>query len=427
MIDYARLYHLAYQTLLGLAQKDGINASSKDELFGCVFGRDSAITILKILKAHSLQPSEHLLSISKRALLVLVELQGKEVNLESGEEPGKFIHEFRRSRYEHLITQKKPWFIYPDKTLKNYDSIDSTPLTLITLYKFWQITKDEQFFQAVLPSVEKGLRWIMDYGDLDKDFLIEYQLPKNRKHGGLVVQSWTDSYQSMADCLNNLPKYPIAPIEVQAFAWLALKLWVDPLKKISPVFSQEINSFAQKMKKQFNKKFILKDQSLFFGAQALDGNNNQVKTITANPLLSLWATYQKDGQIESILDYKYTDNFVKRAFLPDLFVEDAGIRTMSSLSSTFNPNQDSYHNGSFWPMLNGLIVEGLENFCYTEEAAKLRKASLLPIHYFDSPIEVYIKKDRDYYIYTSSSGQTACRLQAWSAAAILDLCTQKPL
>src|SRR5690348_4447207 len=95
------LRHTIYQNLLDLATNDGINASGKEDVYGCIFGRDSAITILKILKTTqkkdsltSLQRKE-LLAMSKRALLTLTKLQGQETNIESGEEPGKFIHEYR--------------------------------------------------------------------------------------------------------------------------------------------------------------------------------------------------------------------------------------------------------------------------------------------------------------------------------------------
>ena len=123
--------------------------------------------------------------------------------------------------------------------------------------------------------------------------------------------------------------------------------------------------------------------------------------------------------MESILDTELIDQFVKRGFKSDLFVPDAGIRTMSSTSKTFNPNQDSYHNGSFWPMLNGLIIEGLENFGYMKKASKLRKASIKPLVHFGTPIELYIKKG-DKFLEYKNEGQTSCKVQAWSAAAALD-------
>lgn len=425
-MNHHRLHRLAYQSLIDLATEEGINASGQTEAYGCIFGRDSAITVLKILRAHSHHPSPKLLEISRRTLLTLASLQGKTINQESGEEPGKFIHELRRSKYEHLLAGEKPWFVYPDGILRNYDSIDSTPLGLIAFYKYWQTTWDDKFLLTVLPIIKKGLLWIMTYGDKDKDSFLEYDFPPTRKFGGLVVQSWTDSHESILNAKGRMPKYPIAPIEAQSFAWLALKLWADFYTIDSYEFAQTLKDHAKKLKDRFNKKFIFPSQGFNFGAQALDGNNKQVKTITANPLLCLWAAYEREGNVESILDKEFTEDFVRRAFLPDLFVKDAGIRTMSSLSSTFNPNQDSYHNGSFWPVLNGLIVEGLENFGFISQAEKLKKATLLPLEYFGYPIELYIKNevDNSYCEYLSSGGQTSCHEQAWSAATLLDLTSE---
>lgn len=422
-MGYQKLYQLAYQSLLDLATEEGINASARHESFGCIFGRDTAITILKILKAHDKKPDPQLIGICKRALLNLASLQGKDHNIESGEQPGKFIHELRRSKYEHLVNGDKPWFVYPDGILRNYDSIDSTPLSLIAIYKYWQTTGDDEFLVTVLTAVEMGLLWLMTYGDPDKDGLLEYDFPSTRRFGGLVVQSWTDSHQSLLDIYGKMPKYPIAPIEAQAFAWLALKLWADFYATNSSKLAKTLTLQANKIKRQFNRYFIFKDRGLFFGAQVLDGDKNRIKTITANPLLCLWAAYRQNGRAESVLDEGVIKEFTSRAFMDDMFVEDAGIRTMSSLSPTYNPNRDSYHNGSFWPMLNGLVIEGLENFGFFEQSEKLKQASLTPLEHFGFPIELYIKTDEGYFEYCSPTGQVSCREQAWSAAAILDMTT----
>lgn len=420
---------LAYNTILELSTNEGINASGKDDVYGCVFGRDSAITILKILKACQNPKSdklkkETLIDICKRALLTLVSLQGKEFNVESGEEPGKFIHEYRKKDYERLINLPKPWFLYPDNVLKNYDSLDSTPLTLIAIYKYWEQTQDNEFLLKVLTSVELGLNWIITYGDRDKDVLLEYEFPKERVYGGLLVQSWTDSKESLQKIDGTMPNYPIAPVETQGYAWLALRLWGNFYKKTSISFSRKLKSQAKILKTNFNKTFILRDNGFYFSAQALDGDKNQINTITANPLLCLWASYKNGSKTESVIDNQYLEDFIKRMFMDDLFVVDAGIRTMSSLSPTFNPNQDSYHNGSFWPVLNGMITEGLENFGFLEESLKLKKASLIPLKHFACAIELYIKKEEGVYIhYCSSTGQLSCKQQAWTAASLLDWST----
>ena len=422
-------------TLLELSTEQGINASGKDDVYGCIFGRDSAITILKMLRvyenSHSDEERERLIAICRRSLLNLVSLQGKETNLESGEEPGKFIHEYRPDNYERLLTLEKPWYIYPDGVLRNYDSLDSTPLALIAIHRYWKLTHDNETLFSVLSGVEAGLNWIITYGDRDKDFLLEYELPANRQHGGLPVQSWTDSHESMVSSEGTFPLYPIAPVEVQGYAWLALKLWADFYSdktlqiSSSRTFSRRLRVQAHKMKEQFNKFFIFRDGGQYFAAQALDGSKHQIRTITGNPLLLLWAAYKKNGKVSSILESKYIDHIVRRGMQDDMFDPDAGIRTMSSKSTTYISGQDSYHNGSYWPKLNGMSHEGLVNFGYTAEAALLKEATLKPIRYFGSPIELYIKTDTgEYLLYRNQLGQESCRQQAWSAAAALDLLTK---
>ncbi len=407
---------LTYRSLLDLATDKGINASGKDEIYGCIFGRDTAITVLKILNAcsrnqyYSGVQYEMLQSICRRALLTLTELQGKEFNSESGEEPGKYAHEYRTEKYDHLLSLPKPWYIYPDNTLKNYDSIDSTPLALIAIYKYVQLTNDTEFLETVLPSVEKGLTWIMTLGDKDGDGLMEYEFPDNRKHGGSYVQSWTDSPESLMRPDGTMPTCPIAPVEVQGYGWLALKLWADfYAENNNTELSEKLLAKAQHMKKEFNEKFIYKQADFFFAAQALDGDKNQIRTVTGNTLLLLWASYRKDEERESILNAEYIPDIVGRSFQQDLFDEGAGIRTMSTLSPTFISAQNSYHNGSFWPKLNGMAHEGLERWGFHQEAHLLRFATLKPLYYFGTPIELYLKgPDGTYLEFKAENGHTRC-------------------
>lgn len=426
-----------YENLLSLASEEGIYASGKEEIYGCIFGRDSAITILKILKTCSNKSrvfnlnNNELLSICRRTLLTLTELQGKDVNPDSGEEPGKFIHEFRKNNFEHLVNRDLPWYIYPDGFLRNYDSIDSTPLNLIAIYRYFTLTKDWEFLLKILPSVEEGLSWILNYSDKDGDFLVEYEIPKERKFGGLIVHSWTDSHESIQRLDGTMPSYPIAPVEVQGYIWLALKLWSRffanyESKPDRKAFALKLSDHARNLKRSFNKSFIYKENGLYYAAQVLDGDKNRIDTVTGNPLLLLWATYKKEGKTYSIIEKKYIADMVSRAFKKDLFDKDAGIRTMSVNSPTYNPKQDSYHNGSFWPKLNGMIHEGLYTWKYYHEANMLKRATLKPIKFFGTPIELYIKSEEGLYQeFKNLSGQESCRIQAWSAAAILDLLTIK--
>lgn len=415
------LLELMQKTVKDLSTDEGILASGRNEVFGCIFGRDTAITILKLLKVYERQRDSETLAICRRSLLTLASLQGSQANLESGEEPGKFIHEFRRDRYQHLIERETPWYLYDDTFLRNYDSVDATPLALIAFYRYWELTGDNNFIQKVRYPVEAGLLWLIDYGDLDNDGLIEYRWHPERKFGGLAVQSWTDSQESFMRPDGTFPEYPLAPAEVQAFGWLALKLWAGYYGRLSG-FGKVLNAKSRQMKASFNRTFVYKDNGLYFIAQALDGNKQRIETVTGNPLMSLWAAYSYEGKYESIIARPVMSQMVKRAFQDDMFDENAGIRTMSMRSLTYNPREDSYHNGSFWPMLNGLIYEGLVNFGYLNEAVRLREAALRPIHHFGSPIELYhYGKETGYQEYRSPEGQIGCREQAWSAASILQM------
>ncbi len=415
------LLNMSRQCLIDNSTSEGICASGKEEIYGCIFGRDTSLSVLKILNAHSRSPQLELLEVCRRALITLTSLQGQTFNYESGEEPGKFIHEFRRQGFDHLISLDKPWYIYPDGYLKNYDSIDSTPLALIALHRYWQITQDNEFLLNVLPSVELAINWIITYGDIDKDLLIEYDTIESRTHGGLVVQSWTDSHQSLRQANGQMPKYPIAPVEAQSYAWLALKLWGEFYLQQSPSFGKKINSFANKLKTQFNQNFMHFDGHGYYPVQALDGDKNPIFTVTGNSLLPLWATYFENGKPESIIENHYIPYIVERSFKSDMFDETAGIRTMSTLSPTFNCGKDSYHNGSFWPILNGLIHEGLILWKFDRHAELLKKASLYSVQHFETPIELYIKSDKGHLTeFLGDNGQKGCLSQSWSAAAILD-------
>src|SRR5258708_40100708 len=91
-------------------------------------------------------------------------------------------------------------------------------MALIAIYKYWQITSDNEFLIKVLPAVEKGLNWMISYGDMDKDSLLEYELPLERKSGGLSLQSWSDSRDSLLRQSVKFRDYPLAPVEARGYA-----------------------------------------------------------------------------------------------------------------------------------------------------------------------------------------------------------------
>lgn len=405
------LWNLGLETIKNLETDIGILASSKNEAYGCVFGRDSLIVSLLLLRANKKKDDVNFLPLVKKILLHLSELQGKNFNIESGEEPGKIIHEFRREGHEHLTKAKiDPWYLYPDGAMRNYDSVDSTPLYLMALYEYLEISQDKEFFNTIENSMQTALEWLKHS---TQNKFISYSFSPDRKFGGLRAQSWMDSSESVFfEESHNTPLYPISPLEVQAYAWAALRMWGEYFKDTDIKASEDLLNLAKKLKKEFNSHYVLKRGKSFTLAFAIDGNGYRLSSVRSSMGHVLWAAYRG----ESVLEDVYVPHIIERLLKSDIFVSSAGVRTLSSRSSGFIPN--SYHNGSIWPHDTAILAQGLLNLGYTEKAKDVRAALIKSYIYFGTPIELFAFKNKARE-YESASGHRACRVQAWSAAGLL--------
>ncbi len=400
-MNQEELWTLGFNTIRELETERGILASGKEEIYGCIFGRDSLITALKLLKTYEKINDGYFLSLVKKILVNLARLQGQTSIIESGEEPGKIIHEFREHNHEHLTGRKnRPWYVYPDSTMKNYDSVDSTPLFLIAVSKYITLSADETFRNEIMPSVDKALGWLRGTIAADERGFVSYVFNPERKGGGLFTQSWMDSSESIFHEDGSPVSYPIAPVEVQAYAYLALILWN---------FSDE----AAALKERFSHYFVVPDGKKLTVAFALDGSGKPMESLRSSIGHILWASAGRD----SILDTAYIPDLVRLVLSPDLFEPTAGIRTLGKQSRHFDPA--SYHNGSIWPHDTAIIAEGLENFGYMREAESVRHALKHSWEHFKTPIELFVFQKEGFSEYLSDTGQKACVKQAWSAASIL--------
>jgi glycogen debranching enzyme len=415
-------WDLGLQTLKELETEEGILASSREEAYGCIFGRDTLITCLKLLRVYKKTRDVSLLFIVRKALVTLAQLQGRTINLESGEQPGKCIHEYRPSNHEHLTADlPRPWYVYEDRRMRNYDSVDATPLMLIAFYRYQQYADDGDFLVQMLPHIEAALSWCFNYGDSNGDGLIDYQLPPDRKAGGLITQNWMDSVESVFHETEGELVYPMAPVEVQAYTYLAYRLWAKFFGQRHREKSAELNRRADELRRLFNQKYPTEDpEGNKYLAWKIDGTGTPFRSVRSNMGHVLWASTNKydDGEIDCILDREYIPAVVARLMMPDMFEPNAGIRTLSVLSRKFMPN--SYHNGSIWPHDNGMIAEGFEIHGFLKEAEQVRTAMLSAVGYFGTPIELFVYMNGYYSDYCSDEGQMSCKKQAWSAASILE-------
>jgi len=410
------------KSLQELETPQGVLASARDEAYGCIFGRDSLIVSLELLRAYKRTKNSYFLELVERSLRTLANLQGRHRNIESGEEPGKIIHEYRPERHEHLTRlAEDPWFLYPEGVLRNYDSVDATPLFLIAVSEYSKVG-DERFLITIMPAVRAALKWLNKF-----DGFVTYSFHTERRHGGLKVQSWMDSTESLFyEDSNDRPPYPIASVEVQAYSWAALRAW-----------GQEER--AAKLKEIFNEQFVLRGQKNLTLAFALDGEGRKLTSARSSMGHVLWAVYMKpefpgqNGLVEAkptrgpfgkgipaecILNDEYIPALRDRLLSRDLFVPKAGIRTLSSRSLRYD--HMSYHNGSIWPHDTAMLAKGLENFGFEEDAKAVRQALLRAYAHFKTPVELY-SWHRGLREYAPANGHRACRVQAWSAASLLAL------
>lgn len=65
--NHISLWNLGYETIRELETEQGLLASGKEEIFGCIFGRDSLISALKLLKTYERTKDPYLLSLVKKS------------------------------------------------------------------------------------------------------------------------------------------------------------------------------------------------------------------------------------------------------------------------------------------------------------------------------------------------------------------------
>ena len=317
-----------------------------------LFARDALISAWQLLEKNP--------GIAQATLEILSQLQGKVINGEREEEPGKIIHETDLKKNWH----PEGYFPFP-----YFGSVDSTPLFLILFSFYYKKTKNKKFLDLHWENILMALNWMEEYGDKDKDFFLEYQRKNPR---GLFHQGWKDGFE---DHLKIEP--PVTLVEVQGYQYLALKE-ISQLAEIKGDFDllKKLNERTERLKEEFNKKFWMEPLDLSssllglkpsfekYFALALDGQKKQKRAITSNPGHLLFT--------EIIVKDK-TDFVVKRLFQEDLWT-NYGIRTHSSKESDFDPK--SYHLGSIWPHDNWVISQGLKKLGYQNEYQKIKNAIL---------------------------------------------------
>jgi glycogen debranching enzyme len=390
---FNRVIERAEQDLYLLRQSFGNFGKSKVvsagvPWFSTLFGRDALITASQTLM---LNPA-----IAQETLTVLAAYQGKTEDEWREEAPGKILHELRQG--EMARCQEIPHTPY-------YGTIDATPLWLMLYAEYYAWTHDQETRERLWSNALAAMDWI-DRNTTPETGYLSYVRKSPR---GLLNQGWKDSGDCIVNSKGQLATGAIALCEVQAYVYAA-KVRLAEIARLKKRIdlADRWQEEAKNLKERFNRDFWMSDED--FCALALDGEGNQVDSITSNPGHCLHLGIFTPEKAYSVS---------KRLRAPDMF-NGWGIRTLNSLSPAYNPM--GYHLGSVWPHDNALIAMGLRSLGLIDQALEVSQGILDMTRRqpYQRPPELFCGYER-----TDDNDPVqypvACTPQAWATGSVFQL------
>jgi len=359
--------------------------------FFTLFGRDSIWAARFMLPLGTPLAAQTLRTLSRR--------QGtRSVGL-TEEQPGKILHEMRRTAIDipsegiHL----PPLY---------YGTVDATPLWVCLLHDAWRWGMPETEVLELMPSLQRALEWMRDFGDTDGDGLLEYVDSTGR---GLSNQGWKDSNDSVQFIDGTLAVGPVALVEVQAYAYEAAMHGADLLEHFGLGDPSAWRAWAARLRERFHASFWIEDEEGAYLAIALDHEKKPVDALTSN-LGHVLGT--------GILDERQAAVIARRLVGADLD-SGYGLRTMSTRSAGYWPL--SYHGGSVWAHDTAIAIAGLTHDGFRTEADTLIRGLLAAASGFRYRMPELHSGDSASECGRPVPYPAACRPQAWSAAAAISV------
>lgn len=363
--------------------------------FLTLFGRDSLWAARMLLPLGT--------DLAGSTLRLLASRQGSRVDAPSEEEPGKILHELRRSAQD-----------LPDPTGQlhlpplYYGTVDATALWIILLSEAWHWGLPDSEVSELLPALERALEWMVGHGDPDGDGFCEYV---DRAGTGLSNQGWKDSGDSVQWRNGTLATAPIALCEVQGYAFQAARGGAEMLRHFHRPGAQRWNDWATTLADRFRASFWVRDEIGPYPAIALDADKRAVDSLTSNAGHLLGT---------GLLNEAEEVELIGRLMSPQMS-SGFGIRTLSTIETGYSPL--SYHGGSVWPHDTAIVLAGIARGGHHHAAAALTEALLAAAEAFDYRLPELFGGDARADIPVPVPYPAACRPQAWSAAASIAVLT----
>jgi glycogen debranching enzyme len=358
-----------------------------------LFGRDS------IWAARMLLPLSTELALG--TLRALARRQGRVLDGETGEQPGKILHEVRRqTNYDGTSTKLH--------TLPPvyYGTIDATPLWVCLLHDAWKWGLPEADVAPLLGPMRRCLDWLADVRR-GGDGFVRYM---DESGQGLANQGWKDSSDAIQSRDGRLARPPIALCEVQGYAHEAAVAGAEMLEAFGLEGAERWRQLAAELADRFRSQFWVTDQEGPYPAVALEDDGTPVDSVTSN-IGHLLGT--------GLLSPEESALVARRLGGPDLN-SGFGLRTLATSARGYNPF--SYHRGSVWPHDTAIAITGLAR----AEGEEAQKSASLLIEGLLSAAEAFDYRLPELYSGCDKVGRrrpppypASCHPQAWTAASCI--------
>jgi len=354
--------------------------------FFTLFGRDS------IWAARMLLPLGT--GLAAGTLRTLAAFQGTKEDVATAEQPGKILHELRRTTQNVDATTTLP--------PTYYGTIDATPLWICLLHDAWRWGMDRGEVEALAPNLQAALRWMADYGDADGDGFLEYI---DTSGHGLANQGWKDSHDSIQWKSGRLAEGTIALCEVQGYAHEAALKGAALLDELGLPGGEEWRTWAARLAERFRERFWVHDDDGAYPAIALDGEKRPVDGVASN-MGHLLGSGLLDAEEERAVVERLRSAAMSSGY---------GMRTLAHGSGGYWALR--YHGGSVWPHDTAIVMHAMSRAGFHAEAAELAQALIEAAPHFDYRLPELYAGDAIGTVPATVPYPAACRPQAWSAAS----------
>ncbi len=361
--------------------------------FLTLFGRDS------LLSARLFLPADPQLAVD--TLRVLAGRQGRAVNVDRAEAPGKILHEVRGGDLDLLDGTVLP----PEY----YGTIDATPLWICLLGQAWKAGVPDATIAPFMDALAAALDWLEHYSDPDSDGFLEYF---DASGHGLANQGWKDSGDSVRFADGRIADGPIALVEVQGYAYQAARAASELLRHFGRDQAERDRAtfwdgYADAMAARVRERFWVSDADGRYPALALDAHKRPVDGVASN-MGHLLATGLLTPEEERLIVDRMLDLRMFSGY---------GIRTMSSDNSRYWPAR--YHVGSVWTHDTAMAIEGMPVRGYVDEARTLARGLLLAARGFGGALPELFGGQDAATTYPPAPYPASCHPQAWAAASAI--------